>query len=100
MCAEFGAKCNGFADFRVFSALTTPESLRGIWQKVAEPLRVFVSRGLAEEGVRGWRAALFWLRMGERCSKFAKMEIDRKTACFCERSASSNKHCVDPTTTD
>ena len=39
--------------FRPFFAVRASKTLRDFWQKEAEPLRVFVSRGLAWEGVRG-----------------------------------------------
>ena len=55
--------------------------LRGFWQKVVKGLRVFVSRGLAGEGVRRSRVVLGQRETGRECSIFAKAAVDRKTAC-------------------
>ena len=66
--------------------------LRGFWQKVVKALRSFVLRGLVGEGVRGWGVVPDRLETGRECSKLAKMEIERKTACCGLRVMSSVSH--------
>ena len=66
--------------------------LRGFWQKVVKALRLFALRGLAGEGVQGHGVVSGRQEMGRECSKFEKMEIDRKTACCGLRVMSSFSH--------
>ena len=66
--------------------------LRVFWQKVGKALRAFVSWGLAGEGVQGQRVASGRRETGRECSEFAKMEIERKTACCGLRVMSSFSH--------
>ena len=66
--------------------------LRGFWQKVVKALRLFVLRGFVGEGVRERRVVLDRQETGRECSRFAKTEIERKTACCCLRVMSSFSH--------